>query len=44
MYLKIKKNTPKVAKKPYIIDDVYIYPNFRLNATRNDTSHLNKSL
>jgi len=44
MYLKVKENTPKIAKKPYIIDDVYIYPNFRLNATQNDTSHLNKAL
>ncbi len=39
MYLQIKKTTPALAKKPYIIDDVYIYPNFRLNASRSDTSH-----
>lgn len=44
MHLKVKGNTPEVAKKPYIINDVYIYPNFRLNASRSDTSHLNQSL
>lgn len=44
LYLKVKNNTPAISKKPYIIDDVYIYPNFSLNANRSDTSHLNKSL
>lgn len=42
MYLQIKKGTPPVAKKPYIIDDVYIYPNYRLNGASADTSHANK--
>ena len=44
MYLQVKEKTPPLAKKPYIIDDVYIYPNYRLNAKRNDTSHLNEFL
>ncbi|MEO6638704.1 MAG: BamA/TamA family outer membrane protein [Ginsengibacter sp.] len=44
MHLLVKENTPKVAKKPYIIDDVYNYPNYRLNGRRTDTSHINSSL
>lgn len=44
MYLQVKEKTPPLAKKPYIIDNVYIYPNYRLNAKANDTSHLNESL
>lgn len=40
MYLRIKDATPPVAKKPYIIDDVFIYPNYRLNGNREDTSHV----
>ena len=44
MYLRIKDNTPIVAKKPYIIDQVYIFPNFRLNAKDIDTSHYSDNL
>lgn len=33
MYLSVKLTTPAVAKKPYIIDNVFIYPNYRVNAT-----------
>ena len=44
MYLQVKENTPPLAKKPYMIDNVYIYPNYRLNGTKTDTSHLNQSL
>ena len=44
MYLKVKGNTPEVAKKPYIIDNVYIYPNYRLNANRVDTTSNEKFL
>jgi outer membrane protein assembly factor BamA len=44
MYLKVKESTPPVAKKPYIIDNVYIYPNFRLNANRSDTANNEKFL
>lgn len=39
MYVQVKKATPAVAKKPYIIDDVFIYPNYRLNSNYSDTSH-----
>ncbi len=44
MHLLVKEKTPKVAKKPYIIDDVYIYPTYHLNGRRSDTSHISKSL
>lgn len=44
MYLKIKENTPAIAKKPYIIDEIYIYPNFRINSARSDTNRVNNSL
>ncbi len=44
MYLQVKENTPAIARKPYIIDNVYIYPNYHLNGKRNDTSHINQSL
>jgi outer membrane protein insertion porin family len=44
MHLVVKDKTPAVAKKPYIIDDVYIYPNYHLNGKRTDTSHVSESL
>lgn len=44
MHLLIKEATPNEAKKPYIIDNVYIYPNYRLNANKRDTSHINQQL
>ncbi len=44
MFLRIKETTPIVAKKPYIIDSVFIYPNYRLNGNRTDTSHQVKYL
>ncbi|MEO6290783.1 MAG: BamA/TamA family outer membrane protein [Ginsengibacter sp.] len=44
VYVQTKKTTPSLAKKPYIIDDVYIYPNYRLNASKADTSHENNIL
>ncbi len=44
MYLKVKEKTPPIARKPYIIDNVYIYPNFRLNANRTDTANNEKYL
>lgn len=40
MYLKVKDLTPVVAKKPYIIDDIYIYPNYSINGAESDTSHI----
>jgi outer membrane protein insertion porin family len=39
MYLMAKENIPLLAKKPYIIDSVFIFPSYRLNAARADTSH-----
>ena len=44
MYLKVKKESAPEAKKPYIIDDVFIYPNYRLNARRADTTSSEKYL
>lgn len=44
MYLKVKENTPDEVKKPYIIDNVTIYPNYRLNADRSDTTFAEKFL
>ena len=38
MYLKVKSNAPTVSRKPYIIDNVYIYPNYRLNGNSSDTT------
>lgn len=44
MYLHVKKEIPSIAKKPYIIDNVFIYPNYRLNAIRADTTNNEKYL
>ncbi|HET7119027.1 MAG TPA: BamA/TamA family outer membrane protein [Hanamia sp.] len=44
MYLHIKQNTPLLAKKPFIIDNVYIYPDYRLNAKSADTIKKEKYL
>lgn len=44
MYLKVKENTPAIAKKPYLIDEVFIFPNFRLNSAFTDTNKVNSSL
>ncbi len=44
MYLKVKKNTPAIAEKPYIIDEVYIFPNFIANTAYTDTNKVNSSL
>ena len=44
MHLLVKEKTPAIARKPFIIDNVYIYPNYHLNGKQNDTSHLNKNL
>ena len=44
MYVRLKENTPSVAKKPYIIDDVFIYPNFSLNSKTVDTLHSDQIL
>lgn len=44
MYLNVKPNTPALAKKPFIIDNVYIYPDYRLNSNLSDTSNEEKYL
>lgn len=43
MHLVVKENTPEKSKKPYIIDKVYIMPNFQLRSSRADTNILNRS-
>lgn len=44
MYLKVKGNIPAEAKKTYIIDNVFIYPNYRLNGKSTDTTSAEKYL
>ena len=44
IYLNVKPNTPSLAKKPFIIDNVYIYPDYRLNAKNADTLNQDKYL
>jgi len=35
----VKENTADISKKPYIIDDVFVYPTYRLNAPSTDTAY-----
>ncbi|HEY5408879.1 MAG TPA: BamA/TamA family outer membrane protein [Ginsengibacter sp.] len=44
LYVKVKEQTPVIAKKPYIIDNVYIYPTYHLNSKQADTAHNEKYL
>ena len=44
MYVRVKEGTPDIARKPYIIDNVFIYPNYRLNAAKADTTNNAKYL
>lgn len=44
MYVMVKENTPDISKKPYIIDDVLIYPNYRLNSAKTDTAYNSANL
>jgi outer membrane protein insertion porin family len=44
LYVKVKENTPRESKKPFIIDNVYIYPNYHLNAKNADTTVSEKDL
>lgn len=41
LYVKVKPITPAKAQQAYRINDVYIYPNYRLNARQTDTSRAN---
>ncbi|MEP6928138.1 MAG: BamA/TamA family outer membrane protein [Ginsengibacter sp.] len=44
MYVMVKENTANISKKPYIIDDVFIYPNYRLNSADTDTAYNSANL
>ena len=44
LYLKLKSEVSAIAEKPYTIDSVYIFPDYRLNGNRLDTSIQTKSL
>ncbi len=44
LYLMLKENTATAARKPYIMDDVFIYPTYRINAAAADTSHTTSNL
>lgn len=43
MHLIVKEGTPEKSKKPYIIDNVYIMPNYRLRGQQTDTSLANSA-
>ncbi len=38
LYVNVKKETPAQARQVYTINEVFIYPNYRLQATREDTA------
>jgi len=40
--LLVKSQAPLIARKPYIIDQVYIYPNYRMDRQKSDTNHAGK--
>lgn len=44
MYVKVKENIPDQARRPFIIDNVYIFTNYRLNAEKKDTAFNEKFL
>ncbi|MEO8823243.1 MAG: BamA/TamA family outer membrane protein [Ginsengibacter sp.] len=44
MFLRVKKDAPAIAEKPYIIDSVYIFSDYRLNGKGADTSLQKKAL
>ncbi|MEO8820801.1 MAG: BamA/TamA family outer membrane protein, partial [Ginsengibacter sp.] len=44
LFLKVKRDAPAIAEKPYIIDSVFIFTNYRLNGNRKDTSLQAKTL
>src|SRR6185312_12135969 len=44
MFLRVKGDAPDIAEKPYVIDSVYIFTDYRLNGTRSDTSLQRKAL
>lgn len=44
MFLRVKKDAPEITEKPYIIDSVYIFTDYRLNGNSADTSIKKKAL
>jgi outer membrane protein insertion porin family len=44
LFVRVKPEIPPVAEKPYIIDSVYIFSDYRLNGNGADTSMRAKSL
>jgi outer membrane protein assembly factor BamA len=39
LYITVKSNTPLSARKPYTINEIYIYSNYTLSTASIDTSH-----
>ncbi|MDB5200058.1 MAG: hypothetical protein JWO92_2021 [Chitinophagaceae bacterium] len=39
LYITIKSNTPLAARKPYTINEIYVYSNYTLSTAAIDTSH-----
>ncbi|MGN6401337.1 MAG: BamA/TamA family outer membrane protein [Flavisolibacter sp.] len=44
MFLRVKEDAPDIVEKPYIIDSVYIFTDYRLNGTGSDTSLQKRAL
>ena len=42
LYVTIKTNTPIAARKPYTINEIYVYSNYTLATAAIDTSHTNE--
>ncbi len=42
LYITIKTNTPLAARKPYTINEIYVYSNYTLATAAIDTSHTNE--
>ncbi len=40
LYVTIKSNTPLAARKPYSINEIYVYSNYTLTTAAIDTSHI----
>ena len=42
LYITVKTNTPLAARKPYTINEIYVYSNYTLATAAIDTSHVNE--
>ena len=42
LYVTIKSTTPLSARKPYLINEIYVYPDYTLSTAAIDTSHINE--